>query len=379
MTLRGLLLCAVTALQLGAWVRPAGLGDVRAVSIADEGSHVRVVVELSRPARHSLSQLGHPARLFLDLDQTWIERPERALREVAAAGPVLRVRGGQNQLETARLVIELDSGAREHRAFVLEQPYRVVIDVFRASSARPKPPEPTVSRFHERPVRRVILDPGHGGKDPGALGAGGLREKDVALRIARLTKRRLERAGLEVYLTRQRDEFLSLEERTRLANQLRGDLFVSIHANASRNRQTSGLETYLLDTRYDRQTARVAARENGTTVDALSELDFILASLALSHNERYAARLAHHVHGSLAGSLRRRWSNVRDLGVKRGPFLVLFQADMPSILVEVGFVSNRAEAARLRSDAFAERASEGIARGILAHRDDHQRRLVAGR
>jgi N-acetylmuramoyl-L-alanine amidase len=85
------------------------------------------------------------------------------------------------------------------------------------------------------------------------------------------------------------------------------------------------------------------------------------------------------VHGSLAGNLRRSWSSVRDLGVKRGPFLVLFQADMPSILVEVGFVSNRAEAARLRSDAFVERAAEGIARGILKHRDDHQSRLVAGR
>jgi N-acetylmuramoyl-L-alanine amidase len=376
---RALLLSLVAALSLGAWVRPAGLGEVRAVSIADEGTYTRVVVELSRPAQHSLARLASPARLFLDLDHTWIESPERQPRTAPAASPVVRVRGGQNQLETARVVIELDSSAREHRAFVLEQPYRIVVDVFREGARARAAPAPLQSRFHERPVRRVILDPGHGGKDPGAIGPGGLREKDVALKIARETKRRLERVGLEVYLTRQRDEFLSLEERTRLANQLHGDLFVSIHANASRNRQTSGVETYLLDTRYDRQTARVAARENGTTVGQLSELDFILASLTLSYNERYASRLAHHVHGSLASNLRRRWSGVRDLGVKRGPFLVLFQADMPSVLVEVGFVSNRAEATRLRSDAFVERAAEGIARGILKHRDDHQSRLVAGR
>ncbi len=379
MKARALLLCALAALALGAWVRPAGLGDVRGVSLADQGTHVRVVVELSRPARHSLARLGSPARLFLDLESTWIESPERQPREAPAPGPVVRVRGGQNQIETARVVIELDSSAREHRVFVLEQPYRVVVDVFRASAAARAAPAPAPSHFHERPVRRVILDPGHGGKDPGALGPAGLREKDVALRIARRVEQRLERAGLEVYLTRQRDEFLSLEERTRLANRMRGDLFVSIHANASRNRQTHGVETYLLDTRYDRQTARVAARENGTTVDALSELEFILASLTLSYNERFAARLAHHVHTSLARSLHGRWPDSRDLGVKRGPFLVLFQADMPSILVEVGFVSNRAEASRLRSDAFAERAAEGIARGILAHRDEHQNRLVAGR
>jgi N-acetylmuramoyl-L-alanine amidase len=104
----------------------------------------------------------------------------------------------------------------------------------------------------------------------------------------------------------------------------------------------------------------VAARENGTTVGALSELDFILASLTLSYNERYASRLAHHVHTSLARNLRRRWSSVRDLGVKRGPFLVLFQADMPSILVEVGFVSNRTEAPP------AQRRSGRAPRGLRA-------------
>ncbi|MGH6693476.1 MAG: N-acetylmuramoyl-L-alanine amidase family protein, partial [Gammaproteobacteria bacterium] len=233
--------------------------------------------------------------------------------------------------------------------------------------------------FDLRPVQRVIIDPGHGGKDPGALGAGRLREKDVVLRIARALRAQLQREGLDAQLTRDDDRFLTLEQRTRLANQLRGDLFVSIHANATRNPRTSGVETYLLDTRYDRQTARVAARENGTTVAELDELQLILASLRLGYSERYAARLAHHVHGGISERLRRSFHGTRDLGVKRGPFLVLFQADMPAILVEVGFVSNRTEATRMRSDAFTRAAADGIARGILAHRGEHARHLVAER
>ncbi len=197
--------------------------------------------------------------------------------------------------------------------------------------------------------------------------------------MARLLRDRLRQAGFEVIMTRKRDEYLSLEERTALANRHKGDLFVSIHANASPNRRTTGVETYLLDTRYDRQTARVAARENGTTIDQLSELQRILASLRLGYHERYAARLARQTHQSLLESLRGSYRKTNDLGVKHGPFLVLFMADMPAILVEVGFVSNRGEAQRLSSSAFAKAAAVGLANGIVRYRNEHARRLVAGR
>src|SRR5262249_24961579 len=136
-----------------------------------------------------------------------------------------------------------------------------------------------------------------------------------------------------------------------------------IHANASPHRTTSGVETYLLDTGYDRQTARVAARENGISVDELSDLQRILASLRLGYNERFAARLAETVHGSLVRGLRARFGEVQDLGVKRGPFLVLFQADMPAILVEVGFVTHSGDARRMGTDAFARAAAQSLARG----------------
>ncbi len=350
-------------LCLGAGVRPAGLGDVTDVRVSDHDRFSRVVVELSRRAHYRLQRISDPARLYIDIDSTWIEPPEREQRTSSRGSPLLGVRGGQNTLQTARVVLELDSPDRDHRIFFLEQPFRIVTDVFAGA----------------RPVRRVILDPGHGGKDPGASGRSRLREKDVVLRIAKRAKRELERAGLEVFLTRSRDVYLTLEERTTKANQLGGDMFVSIHANASPRRSTQGLETYLLDTRYDRQTARVAARENGTTVAALNDLQLILASLRLGYNERYAARLAQHVHRDLTRRLRSYHRPTRDLGVKRGPFLVLFQADMPAVLVEVGFLSNRGEAKRMRTDAFVQAAAEGIARGILAYRGEHARGLVAER
>jgi N-acetylmuramoyl-L-alanine amidase len=225
----------------------------------------------------------------------------------------------------------------------------------------------------------VAIDPGHGGKDPGAVGRGGVREKDVVLTVSRKLERMLDSQGYDAFLTRDRDVYLTLEQRTQIANQRQADLYLSIHANASPNKRTEGVETYLLDTRYDRQTARVAARENGTTVDQLNDLQRILASLRLGYNERFAARLADQVQDELLGQLRGRHRGTVDLGVKRGPFLVLFMADMPAILVELGFVSHRTEARRLQTKDFAEAAARGIASGISRYRDEHARSLVATR
>jgi N-acetylmuramoyl-L-alanine amidase len=359
------------------------------VRVYDHEGYTRVVVELSDRAAYRINRIGDPARLYIDIDGTWIEPPQRAARESGRRAPLIRVRGGPNTLSTARIVLELDHPERAQRTFFLEKPYRIVTDVFTgeppatgttgsSGSAHPAP-SGAVTSFDMRPVRRVVIDPGHGGKDPGASGPHRLREKRVVLRIAKRLSSLLRREGLDVVLTRADDTYLTLEERTAAANRAAGDLFVSIHANASRNRRTHGVETYLLDTRYDRQTARVAARENGTTVEKLNDLQVILLSLRLGYNERYASRLAQHVNDSLVSRLRKRYRGTQDLGVKRGPFLVLFQVDMPAILVEVGFLSNRGESKRMRTDAFAQTAAEGIARGILAYRGEHARGLVAGR
>ena len=376
-TSRTALLAGMLLLVLGAGKRPAGLLDVTDIRVFDHPTHTRVVVELSGAASYRTGSLEDPARLYIDIDGVWIEAPLREARHSGASAPLQQVRAGQNTLQRARVVMDLTDGAVQHRTFQLKQPFRIVTDVYRAGSD----PGPTHDEdtFDERPVRRIVLDPGHGGKDPGARGRGGVKEKDVVLRVSRLLRDRLRRAGFEVFMTRERDAYLSLEQRTALANQLKGDLFISVHANSSPNRRTTGVETYLLDPRYDRQTARVAARENGTTIGQLSELQRILASLRLGYHERYAARLARETHKSLLESLRGSYRDTNDLGVKHGPFLVLFMADMPAILVEVGFVSNRGEARRLSSKAFAKKAAEGLARGIVRYRDEHARRLVAGR
>jgi N-acetylmuramoyl-L-alanine amidase len=338
------------------------------------------VIELSQKVEFEVRELGSPRRLYIDIDEVWIDAPQAA-PQTSNAGSALRlVRGGQNTLRRARVVLELDAAAPRPEVYALEKPFRIVADV-NAPAPAPAPVSAGVEPddWDQRVVRRVVIDAGHGGKDPGALGPEKAREAAVVLAISRALRDELRQRGFEVVMTRERDVFLTLEARTDIANRKDADLFLSIHANAARNKKLAGVETYLLDTRYDRQTARVAARENGTTVAKLSELHLILAALRLGNNERYAARYAELVQSSLVKQLRKTWPQTQDLGVKRGPFLVLFQADMPAILVEVGFVSNPAESRRLRSASFAKAAALGIANGVSAYREQQAQRVIARR
>ena len=360
---------------LAAGNRPPGLGDVTDIRVHAHSAYTRITIELSRRVLYRAHQIENPHRLYIDIEDTWLGKELREPRSARSTAPVRLVRGGQNTLRRARVVLELAAGDHGYRTFQLENPFRIVTDVYTGAS-RP----PVVAGggdFDERPVRRVVIDPGHGGKDPGAI-RGRVREKDVVLRISKELRARLEKHGFLVSMTRDSDVFLPVAARPARANRAKADLFISIHANASPNRKTAGVETYLLDTRYDRQTARLAARENGTTVARLSDLDLIVASLRLGYTERYAARLAEDVQTGLVERLRNDHRTTGDLGVKRGPFLVLFQADMPAILVEVGFVTNKSEAKRLETRGFARAVADGIARGLVRYRDRHAR-MVAGR
>jgi N-acetylmuramoyl-L-alanine amidase len=373
-------------------VRPAGLSDVRSISVSEEPGVTRVVIELSAQARFESHELANPRRLYIDVDGTWLDGPAGA-PQPGSVGSVLRVaRGGQNTLTRSRVVLELAKAGVTPRVYTMQDPFRIVAELPKTQAtpdvaAAPKslapaakPAElPPQKDWDERAVRRVVIDAGHGGKDPGALGAEELREARVTLAIALQLAEVLESRGFEVVLTRDHDVFLPLTERTDIANHKDADLFLSVHANAAKSRKLAGVETYLLDTRYDKQTARVAARENGTSVKQLSDLHMLLASLKLGNNERYAARYANLVQSSLIRRLRKNYSDTIDLGVKRGPFLVLFQADMPAILVEVGFVSNAAEGRRLASRDFARAAAEGIADGVSAYREQQERRIFARR
>lgn len=222
-------------------------------------------------------------------------------------------------------------------------------------------------------MRRVVIDPGHGGRDAGAIGPRGVREKDVALAIARDLAQRLRALGFTVILTRKDDSYVSLDERTRIANQARADLFVSVHCNAARRRTLSGVETWTLNVASDRYSTRLATFENADAERTVSDLRLILADLATRANASDARDLAQSVQGSLVRNLRARVGRVPDHGVKQALFYVLLGARMPAILVETGFISNPSEETRLRSRKYQTGAAEAIARGVKEFVDGRQR------
>jgi N-acetylmuramoyl-L-alanine amidase len=380
---------ALLALALPALLgaeRPPGLGDVKHVRHWSFPGFTRVVVETTRPVRTRVERLGadpasrRPERLYLDLDGLWVGT--RFDSPIPVRDGLLRaVRVGQNTLRRTRVVIDLEHYDR-HRLVHLSSPPRVVIDVFgeRDDGARGRPrPDPGGPRLAPelRPLRTVVVDPGHGGDDPGAR-RGGLVEKDVTLRIARALRPRLEAEGLRVVLTRDADRTRSLEERTALAEGVGGDLFLSLHVNAAPRRELHGIETYYLDKSHERHSLRVAATENGVAAAALDPLQRTLATLRASEASDHSAALAAAVQGELVRGLRGRYPGVADLGVKNGPFYVLFLASMPSVLVETGFLTNPQEARRLASAEYAELVAARIARGVLRYRDTRGT-LVAGR
>lgn len=241
-------------------------------------------------------------------------------------------------------------------------------------TATPRPtPSPSPSPEPTSSPRRytVVLDPGHGGKDPGARGVTGDQEKSVTLAIAREVAVRLEKdPSIDVVLTRDSDETVGLEQRTALANARGADLFVSIHANASESPEAVGVETYTLNNTDDRATIRLAALENGLTLTGAvpdeSDLAYILSDLLQTGKEDESIALAEAVQGQLVRYLRGRWRDVSDLGVKKGPFYVLVGAYMPCVLVEVGFLTHPDEGPRVASPRYQRDVAEGIRRGIRA-------------
>jgi len=384
---RAALLVVLASLLLGV-ERPRGLGDVTDVRHWSYDDYTRVVVELSRAVQPDVHRLpaaaGHPQRLYLDLGDTWVGR--RYGEPIPVGDGLLHsVRLGQNTLRRTRVVIDLERYAH-HRLLLLSSPPRVVIDVFgpgpdaSPSERAPQPGAGERSRLAPelRPVRTVVIDPGHGGRDPGAVGVGQLKEKDVTLRLARALAPRLESRGFRVVLTRSGDSTLSLEERTAVAEGEGGDVFVSLHANAARRRSAEGIETYYLDATHERHTLRLAALENGVEPRHLDELQRTLATLRVSAVSKQSAVLAEEVHRALLAGLRSRW-DVADLGVKRGPFYVLFLSSMPAILVETGFLTNAPESRRLGTPEYVNRTAERIAEGIARYRARRAVRLAGGR
>jgi N-acetylmuramoyl-L-alanine amidase len=387
---------------------PAEITEVRSWS---SGDYSRVAIYLSHWVGWQKLELpaegAQPRRLAFDFRPATLAG--KALTRAVAGAQIDRVRAAQNAADTVRVVLDLP-GRDGTQVFALDDPPRLVVDVGvhpvqpppiaqKPESAPKGPEEPGVDAAPEvgrgpaaaeeedsapRVVRRIVVDAGHGGHDPGAIGRRGLREKDVTLDIARKVADDLKAEGFEVVLTRRTDRYLRLEDRTALANTSSGDLFVSIHANANPRRNRTGIETYFLNVTDDRYATRLAARENGGDVDAEGDdaggglRRRILADLDAVTSAGPSKRLASLVQQELCRSVRSRFGDVRDLGVKSALFYVLLGARMPAVLVETGFISNPGEEKRLASPAYRAEVAKAVTRAVrtFAKADD---RVAAAR
>jgi N-acetylmuramoyl-L-alanine amidase len=228
-------------------------------------------------------------------------------------------------------------------------------------------------------VKTIVIDPGHGGKDPGCYVDGGLKEKDIVLEIARLAAPRIEKAlGCKVYLTRTTDVYLSLEQRTAIANMKKADLFISLHINAHKDSGIWGIETYFLNMATDERAVVLAARENATSEKRISDLQSILNDLMLNTKLKESNRLAHQVQGGMVRQVEKRYASAKSLGVKQAPFYVLVGANMPSILVETGFLTNSREKKRLATQGYREAIADGLCTGIASYIQETEKAYRGG-
>jgi len=357
-----LVLCVIGLAADGYAVVPkARLTGVRFLSSAN---YTRVILDLTGRVKFTINTLAAspkrrlPPRIYMDL--VGARLTARRHRVDVKDRLVQRIRLGQFKENVVRVVLDLKYPGN-HDAVLLANPHRLMVDVERRGGSGDR---------GQLAVRKIVLDPGHGGKDPGAVGAGGLREKDVVLRVARklapLLRRRM---GADVVLTRNTDVFIPLKGRTAMANAEQADLFLSIHANASHNRRAGGLETYYLDKTTDEATMKLAARENGTARRNLTDLQIMLSDLKLNVYLPDSISLASHLQSSLVKTTRPHYSRAKDLGVKKGLFYVLVGARMPAALAELFFVSNRREARALKRPEFQNAIAGGLFQGIKNYAD----------
>jgi N-acetylmuramoyl-L-alanine amidase len=345
-------------------------------------TYTRVVVDLSEEVGYTYKLLekdlsiNKPRRLYVDLEKT---RLEKDITNVVSIDDDLlsEVRAGQHQPDLARVVVDIKS-FEKYKIFSLKNPFRIVIDVWGEAAAPSSEKEPAEAPKGEKPpkgslakqlalgVKRIVIDAGHGGKDFGAPGyKEGIFEKDVVLDIARKLAKKVQKdLDLEVILTRDSDRYLTLEERTAIANTKNADLFISIHTNATRDHRAYGIETYFLNLATDDEAILVAARENATTTKNISDLQKILFDLMHNSKVNESSRLASFVQNSLVEKMTRHYSRIKDKGVKQAPFYVLLGAQMPSILVETSFISNERECNRLADPEYQERLCEAITKGL---------------
>lgn len=356
-------------------------------------TYTRIVISLSGDVKYSGHllkedlQFQKPRRLYIDLYGSKISK--KLIEEPIDIndGLLKRARAGQYTLDTVRVVLDIEN-IKNYKIFNLEDPFRIIIDVFgEAIEAKTEDKPVKEEKKAEKPVKEkqkessislakqlglsvktIVIDPGHGGKDPGALEPKSIQEKDIVLKISKLLEKKIkERTDINVILTRKKDIFIPLEERTAIANAKKADLFVSIHVNASRNKNATGIETYYLSLASDKDAIETAARENAISTKKISDLQAILNDLMLNSKIDESSRLAGSVQKHLVDHLSNSGKSCKNLGVKRAPFYVLIGASMPSILVETAFITNSNDRKKLEDNKYLDMIAEGIFKGIIKY------------
>ncbi len=396
---------------------PSGTGAVlRAITRESLPGGDRIVLEVDREVLFTSDRIANPDRVWIDLASTSVGDGVSSQAGAVKGMKITGVRLGKPAAGTTRIVLDL-AGMPKHSIYPLYGPYRLVIDAEGAppppiskvvvqdlpvnlQPSNQSPPMTGPSRSLELEgvpvlappiisralppaltrggdyslarqlglgVQRIVIDAGHGGHDPGAQG-NGIVEKDLVLDIAlRLQTLLQEQPGVDVILTRDSDVFIPLEERTAIANREGADLFLSIHANASTRKDARGLETYFLNFATNPEAEAVAARENATSGQGMGHLTKIVTAITLNNKLAESRELATLVQTQMMRKLKPQNAAVRDLGVKQAPFVVLIGAQMPSVLAEISFLTNRAEASLLKQAAYKTRIAQALCDAILKY------------
>ena len=382
--------------------RADGQAQVYFLSLSDYGEYTTVTAYLDKVTAYVYNLIppakaGGSFRAYADLKNAVIA-PGARIQLKENSRLVRLVKMNQFQKEVVRVVLDLPE-AHPYRPVFLNDPPRLIFSVAKEAKSLPTPgaeaqpdppekpapaagpvtpakkssnapaargPDDSLARQLGLKIKCVVIDPGHGGKDGGAS-AFGLKEKDIVLKLSQKLAARIEkRLGLTVHLTRTEDKFITLERRTKIAKEKKADLFISIHVNANNLASVEGFETYILNFATDRSAMAVAARENASSDKSVAELQDLLHIIAKNTKIAESRALAQALHKAALTNLNKS-HKVRDLGVKEAPFYVLVGTDVPSILVETGFITNEKEAERLGREAYLDRIADGLVTGLESY------------
>jgi len=375
-------LIAASLLSLGAKAQPDNRTEIVNLRYYTHAAFTRIVLDIGKLREYTSGELQQPGRIYLDVLQAKLNPILGGQAYPVKTDYLSQIVVFQKTSTTVRVVVDVDFlKVKSYRAYHLFDPYRIVIDIYprqasdapgtKATPARPPDPLPSgysMARQLGLGVRTIVLDPGHGGRDPGCIGKSGLAEKVITLDVATALKKMLvEKGGLNVILTRESDITVPLETLPVIANQKRADLFVSIHVNAHRDRKREGVETFFLNFSPDPAVVELAARENATSSKNIGQMRDIILKIAQNSKIDESRNLAERIQKNLLQSLALANPKIKDLGVRGAPFYVLVGSEMPSVLVEISHLSNAAEEARLKTTRYRELAVQGIYNGIMEY------------